>query len=291
MFELWFFFDQIVPRDQNPGFHPPAFRLPAWPTPHGPWRAAVVSRLIERSALAGLPALARRGETFAVRPSDVGNLSYVEVGVFRGDTSEYVLRHAGSYLGAAHLIDPWKEEAVFEAMSRSEHLAVDANAAFRTVETRLCPLARGVLVVGPQQVGENHSTLGVRQRGVSRPSARCRSHASSSASLRRGKSRRPAVSLYPMTSADAVRSAAHALSTVDVVFLDGAHDFHSVLGDLEVWWPRLRVGGFMAGHDFSMADPGVMQAIWRFFHRPLHADYTEVFLDTDYTWWVQKLVA
>ena len=37
---------------------------------------------------------------------------------------------------------------------------------------------------------------------------------------------------------------------VDVVYVDGSHDTRSVLHDLETWWPRLRPGGLLCGHDY-----------------------------------------
>ena len=96
--------------------------------------------------------------------------------------------------------------------------------------------------------------------------------------------------LYPMTSTEAVRRAPEALDAVDIVFIDGAHDFDNVVMDLRVWWPRLTVGGYMAGHDFSMSDPGIMQAIWLFFSRLSGDDRVNIVLDSDYTWWVHKML-
>merc|ERR1712139_708224 len=94
--------------------------------------------------------------------------------------------------------------------------------------------------------------------------------------------------LYPMGSAQAIQRAPHALNEIDVVFIDGAHDFNSVVRDLKVWWPRLRFGGYIAGHDFSMSDPGIMEAIWLFFTVHASQQRVHVFLDSDYVWWVQK---
>eukprot|EP00922_Rhytidocystis_sp_ex-Travisia-forbesii_P058532 GHVS01086528.1.p1 GENE.GHVS01086528.1~~GHVS01086528.1.p1 ORF type:complete len:366 (+),score=42.85 GHVS01086528.1:184-1281(+) len=36
----------------------------------------------------------------------------------------------------------------------------------------------------------------------------------------------------------------------DFVYIDARHDRHSVALDLEDWWPKLNVGGIMAGHDY-----------------------------------------
>jgi cephalosporin hydroxylase len=42
--------------------------------------------------------------------------------------------------------------------------------------------------------------------------------------------------------------------SVDVVFVDGDHNYEAVLADISTWWPKLKVGGFMAGDDFMMSD-------------------------------------
>jgi hypothetical protein len=40
----------------------------------------------------------------------------------------------------------------------------------------------------------------------------------------------------------------------DWVFIDGPHSADRVLRDLEVWWPKVRIGGLLCGHDF-IQDP------------------------------------
>lgn len=48
--------------------------------------------------------------------------------------------------------------------------------------------------------------------------------------------------------------------SVDVVWLDGAHDFDGVSKDIAAWWPKLKVGGFMGGDDFIKCE-GVKRAV------------------------------
>jgi hypothetical protein len=43
------------------------------------------------------------------------------------------------------------------------------------------------------------------------------------------------------------------------VFIDAAHDYASVKADLEVWLPKVKPGGLLAGHDRN--EPGVRQAL------------------------------
>merc|ERR1712048_862566 len=42
--------------------------------------------------------------------------------------------------------------------------------------------------------------------------------------------------------------------SLDFVYLDARHDRHSVLMELLAYWPKLRVGGVMAGHDYTDQD-------------------------------------
>ncbi|HWD86292.1 MAG TPA: class I SAM-dependent methyltransferase [Solirubrobacteraceae bacterium] len=79
-------------------------------------------------------------------------------------------------------------------------------------------------------------------------------------------------------------AAAQAVQTVsaaclDVVYLDARHDADSVSEDLALWWPIVRPGGVLAGHDYrdGMLPEGVFgvrTAVDRFFSAlgvPVHA--------------------
>jgi heme-degrading monooxygenase HmoA len=37
----------------------------------------------------------------------------------------------------------------------------------------------------------------------------------------------------------------------DYIFVDARHDYKGVLRDIVEWWPKLKVGGIMAGHDYT----------------------------------------
>jgi len=47
----------------------------------------------------------------------------------------------------------------------------------------------------------------------------------------------------------------------DLVFIDAAHDYPNVMADIDVWWPLVKVGGVLAGHDFNHKWPGVERAV------------------------------
>jgi predicted O-methyltransferase YrrM len=43
-------------------------------------------------------------------------------------------------------------------------------------------------------------------------------------------------------------------NSLDYVYIDGNHDYDHVKQDLELWWPKLKPGGLMAGHDYLLLD-------------------------------------
>jgi len=58
---------------------------------------------------------------------------------------------------------------------------------------------------------------------------------------------------------------------LDFVYVDARHDYEGALEDMVAWWPKLRVGGLIAGHDFipdqikeKEGDFGVQRAVLEF---------------------------
>ena len=47
--------------------------------------------------------------------------------------------------------------------------------------------------------------------------------------------------------------------SLDFVYVDARHDFKGVYEDVSKWWPKLRPGGIMAGHDYVTQDDGPAQ--------------------------------
>ena len=39
-------------------------------------------------------------------------------------------------------------------------------------------------------------------------------------------------------------------NSLDYIYIDGNHDYDHAKQDLKLWWPKLRPGGLMAGHDY-----------------------------------------
>lgn len=50
----------------------------------------------------------------------------------------------------------------------------------------------------------------------------------------------------------------------DMVYIDADHRFDQVIQDIRAWWPRVKKGGFLCGHDFHRDWPGVQQAVKQF---------------------------
>jgi len=53
------------------------------------------------------------------------------------------------------------------------------------------------------------------------------------------------VNLDSVAAADTVVDA-----TLDFVYLDARHDFSGVVSDVHAWWPKVKIGGIFAGHDY-----------------------------------------
>lgn len=48
---------------------------------------------------------------------------------------------------------------------------------------------------------------------------------------------------------------------IDSIFIDGNHSKEGVSGDIRAWYPMLKPGGIMVGHDYWTFHPGVMEAV------------------------------
>jgi len=68
------------------------------------------------------------------------------------------------------------------------------------------------------------------------------------------------------TSTHAARLFADA--SVDFAFIDANHTYESALEDIKAWWPKIKPGGAMAGHDYDCHWPDVVRAVEEFFGRP-----------------------
>jgi hypothetical protein len=79
-------------------------------------------------------------------------------------------------------------------------------------------------------------------------------------------------------------------NTIDYVYIDSIHSYDQVKKDIELWFPKVRIGGVLGGHDYAMGSHkgdvgylGLQHAVNEFAARvglELHA--------TGADWWVVK---
>jgi predicted O-methyltransferase YrrM len=67
--------------------------------------------------------------------------------------------------------------------------------------------------------------------------------------------------ILAMTSVEAAAQVED--GALDFAYIDARHDYDSVRQDLEAWFPKIRPGGILAGHDYP--EPGVRAAVDEFF--------------------------
>lgn len=69
--------------------------------------------------------------------------------------------------------------------------------------------------------------------------------------------------------------------SLDLVFIDADHSYEAVKKDMDNWWPKLKKGGIMAGHDYApYAYEGVVRAV--------NERFGSLVSDESDVWWVQK---
>jgi glycosyltransferase involved in cell wall biosynthesis len=72
---------------------------------------------------------------------------------------------------------------------------------------------------------------------------------------------------------------------LDFVYLDADHSYEGVAADLRAWYPKIREGGVIAGHDYGHTHfPGVQRAVDEFFRRVGGA----VQVLGGGVWWIEK---
>lgn len=93
------------------------------------------------------------------------------------------------------------------------------------------------------------------------------------------------VEIQRCTSEEAAR---RCRAPLDFVHIDANHDYKHVEQDIDLWWPHVRRGGILAGHDVGDQYPGVLQAVREFACR----EGLTVFLTSDSpaSWYCYKPV-
>lgn len=52
--------------------------------------------------------------------------------------------------------------------------------------------------------------------------------------------------------------------SLDLLYLDACHTYECVMEDLTKWFPKVKKGGIIAGHDYKNRAYGVYPAVWNF---------------------------
>jgi hypothetical protein len=69
------------------------------------------------------------------------------------------------------------------------------------------------------------------------------------------------VTIMPQGSVEGAKILKDSGVQFDMVFIDANHDYENVTADIEAWYPLVKPGGIIAGHDYGEPWPDVMKAV------------------------------
>lgn len=78
------------------------------------------------------------------------------------------------------------------------------------------------------------------------------------------------------------KASEHVPNNLDFVYIDGNHDEKHVQEDIQLYYPKIKKGGLLGGHDFAGKFPGVVKAVIKF----VKATGFEVDVDA-HDWWIK----
>lgn len=64
--------------------------------------------------------------------------------------------------------------------------------------------------------------------------------------------------------ARSVEAARYFPEELDFVYIDANHNYEYVKQDIETWWPKIKKGGILSGHDYTSPNSGVPKAVDEF---------------------------
>lgn len=77
----------------------------------------------------------------------------------------------------------------------------------------------------------------------------------------------------------------------DFVFIDADHSYPGVTRDIEAWFPKVKIGGWLCGHDYDHPEQGeVKRAVHEFFERK-EIPLSDLLLAYNRTWFYKKTKA
>lgn len=81
-------------------------------------------------------------------------------------------------------------------------------------------------------------------------------------------------------------------NSIDFVYIDGDHSYDFVSNDIKAWWPKIKQGGILSGHDYTPGNPqkghvyGVIEAVTE--HAEKYSLNVQTTSEQYATWWMTK---
>ena len=100
--------------------------------------------------------------------------------------------------------------------------------------------------------------------------------------LKNTKSVQSIVNPIRLTSTEA--SNLYADNSLDFVFIDANHSYKFIKDDIKHWYPKVKKGGILAGHDYWSDSPGVIQAVDEFISKNNYS----LEINSEYCWGFTK---
>jgi hypothetical protein len=196
----------------------------------------------------------RRWDFLAGMMNTLGFKTFVEVGCKEGRTTGHILKNVeGSKVLA---IDPWIVQETNGDPTRETYKDWD----FEKIQKEFC---------------ENCGVATPFERNERLFFWQGTSEAVASGALDSSATFMPAFNT-------SLESVAEGSLLFDLVFIDALHDQPSVEQDIALWWPTVRPGGVLAGHDFNHKWPGVQRAVAKAF------DLMDIGVGPDSVWFMVK---
>jgi predicted O-methyltransferase YrrM len=73
-------------------------------------------------------------------------------------------------------------------------------------------------------------------------------------------------------------------NSLDFVFIDAAHDYENVKNDIWAWYPKVKSGGMLAGHDYAPEWVDLLRAV----HEFLEKEKYELSVQSENCWGIIK---
>lgn len=82
--------------------------------------------------------------------------------------------------------------------------------------------------------------------------------------------------------------AAKDFKNIDMVFIDANHKYGSVVRDIAAWWPKIREGGILSGHDYWTVKGGRNRGVRKAVNQFVYKNKLILHRETDGVWWIKK---